>query len=125
MARPTPESNIQRVLAMPFAAVYPHYLTKVQRKARTKDELDEVIRWLTGYSQQEFQVQLDRGTAIRLFFEHAPAMHPARELVTGVVCGVRVEAVVDPVMRECRRLDKLVDELAKGRPMERILRTAP
>ena len=108
---------------MPFASVYPAYVNKVTRKGRTQAELDEVIRWLTGYDQAGLQRQIDQRTDVDTFFAQAPAMHPKRALVTGVVCGVRVEAVEDPLMQTIRQLDKLVDELAKGKAMEKILRT--
>lgn len=109
---------------MPFAAVYPHYVTKVERKGRTRAELDRVIRWLTGYDAEGLAGVLERRTDFETFFAEAPAMNPARDRVTGVVCGVRVEEVADPLMREIRVLDKLVDELAKGRPMAKVLREA-
>ena len=111
-----------RIFAMPFAAVYPALLNKVVRKGRTQRELDEVIAWLTGYDAAGLQRQLEQRTSVRDFFDRAPALHPARGLITGVVCGVRVEAVPDPLMRLIRQLDKLVDELAKGKPMARVLR---
>src|SRR5690606_16416211 len=105
-----------------FASVYPHYVAKAERKGRTKAEVDEIIRWLTGYAQPELEAQLERGTDFETFFADAPQLNPARELITGVVCGVRVEEVEEPTMREIRRLDKLIDELAKGKAMEKILR---
>ena len=111
-----------RIFAMPFAAVYPALLNKVVRKGRTQRELDEVIAWLTGYDAAGLQRQLEQRTSVRDFFDQAPALHPARGLITGVVCGVRVEAVPDPLLRLIRQLDKLVDELAKGKPMARVLR---
>jgi hypothetical protein len=111
-----------KLCAMPFAAVYPAYVKKAERKGRTKDEVDHVICWLTGYSQEGLLTQLKERSDIKSFFAAAPAMHPKRSLITGVVCGVRVEAVADPLMQQIRRLDKLIDELAKGRPMEKILR---
>lgn len=111
-----------RVFAMSFASVYPMYVQKAERKARTKDEVDRVICWLTGYDEEELREQLSRGSDLETFFAQAPAFHPNSALVTGVVCGVRVEEVEDPLMRKIRILDKLVDELAKGRPMEKILR---
>lgn len=114
-----------RIFAMPFARVYPMYVAKVESKGRTKAELDEVIRWLTGYSARSLESHLSKQTNFEVFFRKAPKPNPHRELVTGVVCGVRVEAVEDPLMREIRRLDKLVDELAKGRAMEKILRKPP
>jgi hypothetical protein len=111
-----------RVFAMSFASVYPLYVRKAERKARTKEEVDRVICWLTGYSEEGLQRQLSRGCDLETFFAEAPAYHPNSALVTGVVCGVRVEGVDDPLMRKIRCLDKLVDELAKGRAMEKILR---
>jgi len=111
-----------RVFAMSFASVYPMYVQKAERKARTKDEVDRVICWLTGYDEEGLREQLSRGSDLETFFAQAPAFHPNSALVTGVVCGVRVEEVEDPLMRKIRILDKLVDELAKGRPMEKILR---
>jgi hypothetical protein len=111
-----------RIYTTSVASVDPHYVTKAERKGRTRSEVDEIIRWLTGYSQQEFEAQLDEETDFETFFAEAPQMNPARALITGVVCGVRVEDVEEPTMREIRYLDKLVDELAKGKAMERILR---
>jgi len=115
-------SNLQRVFAMKFAAVYPLYVQKAQKKGRTQAEVDRVICWLTGYSQAGLDQQLQREVDFRTFFAEAPALHPNRSLVTGVVCGVRVEEVADPLMQLIRILDKLVDELAKGKAMEKILR---
>lgn len=107
---------------MAFAKLYPLYVTKVTRKGRSQDELDRVICWLTGYDQAGLRNQIDRNTDIRGFFDQAPDMHLHRDLIKGVICGVRVEEVEDPLMKNIRQLDKLVDELAKGRPMEKILR---
>lgn len=107
---------------MSFASVYPHYITKAERKGRTKEEVDEIIRWLTGYSQKEFEAQLEKKTDLEHFFADAPQLNPSRSLITGVVCGVRVEEIKDPLMKEIRYLDKLIDELAKGKAMEKILR---
>ena len=107
---------------MSFASVYPLYVAKAERKGRTKSEVDDVIRWLTGYSQPELEGQIEKKTDFENFFKEAPAMNPSRSLIKGVVCGVRVEDIPEPTMREIRYLDKLVDELAKGRPMEKILR---
>lgn len=114
-----------RIFTMPFAGVYPLYVAKVERKGRTKAELDAVIRWLTGYTPKQLEKVLKAQTDFETFFRDAPALNPARRLVTGVVCGVRVEDIPDPTMREIRYLDKLVDELAKGRPLEKILRAEP
>jgi hypothetical protein len=114
--------NAHRIFAMPFAAVYPAYVNKAERKGRTKDEVARIISWLTGYDPAGLQEQIERNVDIQAFFEQAPAMNPNRSLVKGVVCGVRVEEVEDPLMRKIRQLDKLIDELAKGRPMDKILR---
>ncbi|WP_255440025.1 DUF2200 domain-containing protein [Caenimonas sedimenti] len=107
---------------MAFAKVYPLYVQKAERKNRTKDEVDQVIRWLTGYSQAQLERQIGKGADFETFFAEAPAMHPNTSLIKGVVCGVRVEEVEDPLMRKIRYLDKLVDELAKGKAMEKVLR---
>jgi hypothetical protein len=107
---------------MEFARVYPLYVQKAERKGRTRDEVDEVIRWLTGYSQAGLKAQMEKKTDFETFFAQAPAMNPNTALITGVVCGVRVEEVEDPLMKQIRQLDKLVDELAKGKAMQKILR---
>ena len=107
---------------MSFARVYDLYVAKAEKKGRRRGEVDEIICWLTGYSTQELQAQLHRGADFETFFAEAPAMNPARAEITGTVCGVRVEEIENPLMREIRTLDKLVDELAKGRPMQKILR---
>jgi len=111
-----------RIFTMAFAKVYPLYVQKAERKKRTKEEVDEIIRWLTGYDTAGLQQQIEQETDFETFFAQAPALHPNRSLIKGVVCGVRVEEVEDPVMREIRFLDKLIDELAKGKSMEKILR---
>ena len=111
-----------RIYKMSFASVYPHYVAKAEKKGRTKPEVDEIIRWLTGYSQGELDAVLADSTDFERFFGEAPAMNPARGAITGVICGVRIEEIEDPLMREIRYLDKLIDELAKGRKMEKILR---
>jgi hypothetical protein len=111
-----------KVFAMAFARVYPMYVQKAERKGRTKKEVDEVICWLTGYDLAGLQQQIERENDLETFFAQAPAMHPNSSLIKGVVCGVRVEEVEDPLMQKIRYLDKLVDELAKGKPMEKILR---
>src|SRR5690606_38433743 len=111
-----------RIYSMSVASVYPHYLAKAEKKRRTKAEVDEIIRWLTGHSQASLEDELAKKTSFEDFFAQAPEMNPARSLITGTVCGVRVEEVEEPLMREIRYLDKLIDELAKGRPMEKILR---
>jgi hypothetical protein len=111
-----------RIYTTSFASVYPHYVAKAEKKGRTKAEVDEIIRWLTGYTQKKLESQITKKTDFETFFKEAPKMNPARSLITGVVCGVRVENVEEPLMREIRYLDKLVDELAKGKAMEKILR---
>ncbi len=111
-----------RIFAMAFAAVYPAYVTKAERKGRTKEEVDEVICWLTGYDLAGLQRQIEDRVNFETFFAQAPALHANRSLITGVVCGVRVETVEDPLMQMIRQLDKLIDELAKGKAMGKILR---
>ncbi|KGX92306.1 hypothetical protein N781_16200 [Pontibacillus halophilus JSM 076056 = DSM 19796] len=111
-----------RIYRMSFGSVYPHYITKAEKKGRTKEEVDEIITWLTGYSQEELEAQLEKETDFETFFAEAPNMNPNRTLIKGVVCGVRVENVEEPVMREIRYLDKLIDELAKGKALEKIFR---
>jgi hypothetical protein len=113
-----------RIYSLSFARVYPEYIAKAERKGRTKAEVDTIICWLTGYSQSEFEAELEKQTELEPFLMEAPRLNPARELVKGVVCGVRIEAIEDPIMREIRILDKLIDELAKGKAMEKILRQA-
>jgi hypothetical protein len=114
-----------RIFTTSFASVYPYLVAKAEKKGRTKAEVDAVIRWLTGYSQKGFERQLKKETTFEAFFLEAPALNPSRRLIKGVVCGVRVEDIEDPTMREIRYLDKLVDELAKGKAMEKILRVEP
>lgn len=114
-----------RLLTMTLGRVHPLYVAKAERKGRTRDEVDTIIRWLTGYDRAALDACIADGTDLAGFFAAAPAPNPAAELVTGVVCGARVEDVEDPLVRAIRRLDKLIDELAKGRPMERILRAVP
>lgn len=111
-----------RVFAMPFASVYPLYVQKAAKKGRTKKEVDEIIRWLTGYSAAKLQRAIDAEVDFETFFSQAPRLNPNVGLITGVVCGVRVEAVADPLMQKIRYLDKLIDELARGKKMESILR---
>ena len=118
------DNTEHRIFSVSVASVYPHYVTKAERKDRTKAEVDEIIRWLTGYGQKELETELNDNTDFKTFFLRAPEMNPKRRLITGVVCGVRVEDIEVPTMQEIRYLDKLIDELAKGRPMEKILRTA-
>lgn len=112
-----------RIFAMSFSKVYPLLVAKVERKGRTKAEVDEVIRWLTGYSQDDLERQTANGISYEGFFQQAPLLNPLRTTITGVICGVRIEEIEDPLMREIRYLDKLIDELAKGRRMDRILRS--
>lgn len=114
--------NNSRIFSMPFASVYPLYIQKAERKGRTKPEVDTVIFWLTGYNQQTLQQQIDSNSDFETFFAQAPQMNSNVSKITGVVCGVRVEEIEDPLMQKIRYLDKLVDELAKGKAMEKILR---
>ena len=116
--------NTHRVYAMSFATVYPLLVAKAEKKGRTKTEVDAIIRWLTGYTQKELEEELAHETSYENLFANAPNMNPNRKLITGVVCGVRVEDIIEPTMQEIRYLDKLIDELAKGKSMEKILRTA-
>ena len=111
-----------RIYAMSFASVYPLYVAKAQKKERTKAEVDEIIRWLTGHSQKTLDKEIAKKTSFEDFFTQAPRMNAARSLITGVICGVRAENIEEPIMREIRYLDKLIDELAKGKAMEKILR---
>lgn len=111
-----------RIYTVSFASVYPHYITKAEKKGRTKEEVHEIIRWLTGYSEGGFAEQLERQVDFETFFAEAPSLNPSRRLITGIICGVRVEDIKEPTMQEIRYLDKLIDELAKGKPMEKILR---
>lgn len=106
---------------MSFATVYPHYLAKAERKGREKAEVDAIIAWLTGYNEAELASQIKKGIDFETFFAEAPAMNPARESIKGVICGVRIEEIKEPLMREIRYLDKLIDELARGKTMEKIL----
>jgi hypothetical protein len=119
-AEPAPKKH--RVFSISVASVYPHYITKAEKKGRTKAEVDEIFRWLTGYRQAQLEAHLAKRTTFEDFFAAAPKLNPSRHLITGVICGVRIEEIEDPLMRELRYLDKLIDELAKGRPMEKILR---
>jgi hypothetical protein len=114
-----------RIFTTSFASVYPLYVAKAEKKGRTKSEIDTIIRWLTGYSQKELESQLKKQVDFETFFQGAPALNPSRRLIKGVVCGVRVEEIQEPTMREIRYLDKLVDELAKGKAMDKILRAEP
>lgn len=112
-----------QIFAMKFSKVYPLYVQKAERKQRTKQEVDRIICWLTGYDQAGLQQQIDKDNDFETFFAQAPAIHPNSSLIKGVVCGVRIEDIEDPLMRQVRYLDKLIDELAKGKAMEKILRT--
>lgn len=114
-----------RVFKISVASVYVHYVAKAEKKGRTRAEVDEVIRWLTGFSQDALEAHLAAKTTFEDFFAQAPKLNPARGEIKGVICGVRIEQIEDPLMREIRYMDKLVDELAKGRPMAKILRAAP
>ncbi len=111
-----------RIYTTSVASVYPHYVAKAERKGRTRSEVDEIIRWLTGYSQLELETKFERLIDFETFFSEAPQLNPSRASIKGVVCGVRVEDIEEPTMREIRYLDKLVDELARGRTMEKVLR---
>lgn len=122
---PAPVEKKHRIFSTSFASVYPCYVAKAERKGRTKEEVDTIMTWLTGYSQSELAELLSSQKDFESFFTEAPRLNPNRSLITGVVCGVRVEAIADPLMREMRYLDKLIDELAKGRAMEKILRSQP
>lgn len=115
-------ANMQRIYRMPVASVYPAYLAKAEKKGRTKAEVDAIFCWLTGHSQASLEGEFAKQTSFEEFFARAPRMNPARSLITGVVCGVRVEEIAEPTMREIRYLDKLIDELAKGKAMTKILR---
>ena len=115
-------ANWRRLYAMPVASVYPAYVTKAEKKGRSQAEVDEIFRRLTGHSQTSLDAELAKKTSFEDFFAHAPQMNPSRILITGVVCGVRVEKIQEPIMREIRYLDKLIDELAKGKVLEEILR---
>jgi hypothetical protein len=112
-----------RIYRMSFATVYPLYIAKAEKKGRTQGEVDEIIRWLTGYDQEEIGVLLAQKTDFERFFAQAPQLNPARKLITGVICGVRVEEIAEPLMQEIRYLDKLIDELARGKAMDKILRS--
>lgn len=111
-----------RVYAISLASVYPLYVQKAEKKGRTKDEVDAIIHWLTGHSRESLQAEIAKGTSLEDFYASAPRLNPKRSLITGVICGVRVEEIEDRTMREIRYLDKLIDELARGKPMEKILR---
>ncbi len=116
------KSTIDRVRKIIFANLYPMYIAKAEKKGRTKTEVDEIIHWLTGYTAKRLEAELKKQTDLQTFFARAPELNPARALITGTICGVKIQEIKDPFMREVRYLDKLVDELAKGKPMEEILR---
>ena len=117
-----PAMTGHRIYRISFASVYPHYVAKAEKKGRSKAEVDEIIRWLTGHSQESLEAALAAGTDFEHFYGEAPRLTPARARITGMVCGIRVETIEEPLMRELRYLDKLIDELAKGKKMEKILR---
>ena len=112
-----------RIYSMSFASVYPHYVNKAEKKGRKKTEVDKIIRWLTGYTQKGLNAQIKKKTDFENFFAQAPQLNPSRDLIKGVVCGIRVEEVEEPLMREIRYMDKLIDELARGKAMDKILRS--
>lgn len=115
-------NNTERIYALTFAGVYPHYIAKAERKGRTKSEVDEIIFWMTGYNEQTLQQQIDSKNTFEAFFDQAPQIHPNVSKITGVICGYRVEDIEDKLVQNVRYLDKLIDELAKGKAMEKILR---
>ncbi len=115
-------TNNERVYKMAFARVYPMYIQKAEKKGRTKEEVDTVLRWLTGYDDEGLQAVISKELSLEQMFAEAPMMHPNRGMITGVICGVRVEEIEDPLMQKVRMMDKLIDELAKGKKMEKILR---
>lgn len=116
------EHKKHRIYTMTFGSVYPHYINKAERKDRKKEEVDEIIRWLTGYTQKQLEKIIEDETNFEDFFDKAPKKNPNRKLITGVICGMRVEEIEEPLMQEIRYMDKLIDELAKGKDMEKILR---
>lgn len=116
------EANAQRLYKMAFSSVYPLYIAKVERKGRTKDDVDQAICWLTGYSPEQLESQLEAQVSFQDFFDQAPSLSPRAELITGTICGVKIEAIESPLMKKIRWLDKLVDEIAKGRPLEKVFR---
>jgi hypothetical protein len=123
MVEPAAPAKKHRIYGLPMARVYPEYVAKAERKGRTKAEVDEIICWLTGYDAVELETQLANEVNLESFYADAPRPNPSRSLVTGVICGIRVEEIAEPTMREIRYLDKLIDELARGKPMEKILRS--
>lgn len=118
----TTDKKLQRIYGMSVASVYPLYVAKAEKKGRTKEEVDEIMSWLTGYSQKELQSVLEKGADFETFFAKAPQMNPSRSLIKGMICGVRVEEIKEPTMQSIRYLDKLIDELAQGKQMDKILR---
>jgi hypothetical protein len=114
--------KIEKIYSMPFSKVYPMYIAKAERKGRAKDEVDILIRWMTGYTQKQLEKQLVSEVGLESFYTKAPKLNPKRSMITGVICGVRIEEIKDPVMREIRYMDKIIDELAKGKEMEKIMR---
>jgi hypothetical protein len=118
----TDSTSKHRIYTISFARIYPEYVAKAERKGRTKNEVDEIIRWLTGYSQKELEAQLEKQTDLETFYAEAPQLSPSRTLIKGVICGIRVENIEDPTMQIIRYLDLLIDELARGKTMEKILR---
>ncbi|USN53872.1 MAG: DUF2200 domain-containing protein [Candidatus Nomurabacteria bacterium] len=116
------KTKLARIYSMPFSSIYPLYVAKVEKKGRTKAELDTAIQWLTGYSKKQLETQLKQQSDLTSFYTKAPKLNPARKAITGVICGIRVENIKEPLMQEIRYLDKLVDELAKGKALEKILR---
>lgn len=120
--RETTDKARDRLYGYNIAKIYPLYIAKAENKGRSKAEVDEILCWLTGHTQQSLQAEMDKGTRLETFFDTAPQLNPARALITGVVCGVRVETIEEPMMREIRYMDKLIDELAKGKAMAKILR---
>lgn len=116
------ETTRHRIYTMSFAKVYPLYIAKVERKGRTKEEVDEIIRWFTGFSQKELETHIEKNTDFEHFLAETSRLNPSRTMITGVICGVRIEEIDDPLMKEIRYLDKLIDELAKGKTMDKILR---
>ncbi|CAG1022061.1 hypothetical protein DOJK_01414 [Patescibacteria group bacterium] len=123
MKNPT-KQNLKRIYAITLASVYPYYITKAEKKGRTKTEVDETICWLTGYDQKELEAHITKQTNLETFFTEAPKLNPSRVLIKGLICGVRVEEIEDPLMKEIRYMDKLIDELAKGKEMDKILRSS-
>jgi len=123
MSKGAAEQNLPHIYAMSFASVYPHYIAKAEKKDRTKRDVDKVIRWLTGYSQRQLMAEVRKETSFEAFFANAPALNPDRSLITGMICGYRVEEIEESTMKEIRYLDKVMDELGKGKAMDKIMRT--